>query len=90
MSRLHMSGAGKTIITSILISTSYNQTPIFARNHALSIDINDHEIEGLNATGIIGPHRIYKTAIDYIYTLTKLLFNQFDKHQYLSKCCILR
>ena len=44
----------------------------FARNRALSIDINDHEVGGLNATSNIGPHRIYTTAIDYIYMPTGL------------------
>jgi len=48
---------------------------------ALSIDINDHELGGLNATSIVGPGKIYTTAIDYVYTLTQLLFDQSDKQQ---------
>jgi hypothetical protein len=43
-----------------------DQTPIFLHNHALSIDINDHELGGLSPTSIIGPSKIYTTAIDYI------------------------
>ena len=68
-------------IGSLALDPMDDQTPIFAHNRALSIDINAYEVGGLNTTSIIGPNRIYTTAIDYIYTLTQLLFNEFDKQQ---------
>jgi hypothetical protein len=68
-------------IGSLTLDPIDDQTPIFARNRLLSIDINDHEVGGLNATSIIGPNRIFTTAINYIYTQTQLVFNQFEKQQ---------
>jgi hypothetical protein len=68
-------------IGSLTLDPVDDQTTIFGHNRTLSIDINDHELGGLNATSIISPTKIYTTAIDYIYTLTQLLFNQFDKQQ---------
>jgi hypothetical protein len=58
-----------------------DQTPIFARSRPLSININDHEVGGLNSASIIGPNQIFTSAIDYIYTQTQLVFNQFEKQQ---------
>ncbi|RFU31554.1 hypothetical protein B7463_g4775, partial [Scytalidium lignicola] len=66
-------------IGSLTLDPSDDQTPIFAHNRGLDININDYELGGLDATSIIGPSKIYTTAIDYLYTLTELLFNQFDK-----------
>lgn len=57
-------------IGSLTLDPVDDQTPIFARNRALFIDINDYEVGDLNATSIIGPKKIYTTAIDYMYTLT--------------------
>ncbi len=68
-------------IGSLTLDPIDDQTPIFLKNRALSIDINDHELGGLCPTSIIGPSKIYTTAIDYIYAQTRLLFNQFDKQQ---------
>jgi hypothetical protein len=68
-------------IGSLTLDPADDQTPIFARNRPLSIDINDHEVGGLNAASIIGPNRIFTTAIDYIYIQTQLVFNQFEKQQ---------
>jgi Phosphotransferase enzyme family len=68
-------------IGSLTLDPIDDQTPIFLHNRALSIDINDHELGGLSPTSIIGPSKIYTTAIDYIYAQTQLLFNQFDKQQ---------
>ncbi|RDL33120.1 uncharacterized protein BP5553_08559 [Venustampulla echinocandica] len=68
-------------IGSLTLDPIDDRTPIFVHNRALSIDINDHELEGLSPTSIIGPSKIYRTAIDYIYAQTQLLFNQFDKQQ---------
>ncbi len=68
-------------IGSLTLDPVDDQIPIFKYNRVLSININDHELGGLNAISIIGLTRIYTTAIDYIYTLIQLLFNQFDKQQ---------
>jgi hypothetical protein len=68
-------------IGSLTLDPMDDQTPVFAHNRALSIDINDHELGGLSPTSIIGPSKIYTTAIDYIYAQTQLLFNQFHKQQ---------
>lgn len=68
-------------IGSLTLDPTDDQTPIFAYNRPLSIDINDHEVGGLNSTSIIGPNRVFITAIDYIYTQTQLVFNQFEKQQ---------
>ena len=65
-------------IASLTLDPADNQTPIFAHNRPLSIDINDYEVGGLNAANIIGPNRIFTTAIDYLYTQTQLVFNQFE------------
>jgi hypothetical protein len=68
-------------IGSLTLDPIDDQTPVFLRNRALSIDINDHELGGLSPTSIMGPSKIYTTAIDYLYAQTQLLFNQFDKQQ---------
>ncbi|KAH6717298.1 hypothetical protein BKA61DRAFT_642467 [Leptodontidium sp. MPI-SDFR-AT-0119] len=68
-------------IGSLTLDPIDDQTPIFVHNRALSIDINDQELGGLSPTTIMGPSKIYTTAIDYIYAQTQLLFNQFDKQQ---------
>jgi len=57
-------------IGSLTLDPMDDQSPIFARNRPLSIDINDHEVGGLNAASIIGPNWIFTTAIDYIYIQT--------------------
>jgi hypothetical protein len=65
----------------LALNPADDQTPIFARDRPLSININDHEVGDLNAASIVGPNWIFTTAIDYIYTKTQLVFNQFDKQQ---------
>jgi hypothetical protein len=40
-----------------------DQTPIFLHNHALSIDINDHELGGLSPTSIkVPPVRAFRIS----------------------------
>jgi hypothetical protein len=55
----------------------HDKSWIFADNRPLTIDINDHQIGGLDAASIVGPQRTHTSTIDYVYTLMQLVFNQF-------------
>jgi hypothetical protein len=45
----------------------------------ISIELNGHEIEGLQVTGILGKDAIFKSAKDYFTSLVGLAFNLFRR-----------
>ncbi|EGD97990.1 serine/threonine protein kinase [Trichophyton tonsurans CBS 112818] len=56
---------------------SNDENWVFEHNRPLTIELNDQELSGMKSSEIIPAHQTYSSTIDYVYTVMKLVFNDF-------------
>ncbi|EEQ91569.2 uncharacterized protein BDCG_06689 [Blastomyces dermatitidis ER-3] len=58
---------------------SNDENWIFEHNRPLTIELNDQELSGMQGSEIMPPKRTYSSTIDYVFTILKLIFNDFHR-----------
>ncbi|KAL2370348.1 hypothetical protein RJ035_002627 [Blastomyces gilchristii] len=58
---------------------SNDENWIFEQNRPLTIELNDQELSGMKGSEIMPLKRTYSSTIDYVFTILKLIFNDFHR-----------
>ncbi|OAT09499.1 hypothetical protein BDBG_17236 [Blastomyces gilchristii SLH14081] len=58
---------------------SNDENWIFEHNQPLTIELNDQELSDMKGSEIMPPKRTYSSTINYMFTILKLIFNDFHR-----------